>query len=314
MLRRWIYYLLKPYIPWYVRNLLRGTWQRRQRQRYAATWPILPSAGKTPSNWQGWPGKARFAFIITHDVEGAEGYDKTQKLAEIEQSLGLHSSFNFIPEGGYTLSREMRTWLKTRDFEVGVHDLHHDGKLFQSAEGFSQKAARINHYLKEWDAVGFRAGFMLRNFEWYHQLELEYDASSFDTDPFEPQPDGAETIFPFWIPSPGVSATNNCGYVELPYTLAQDSTLFLIMRERDPRIWTHKLDWIVEQGGMALINVHPDYIDFSGKACDRRHYTVELYIQLLRHLKERYAGQFWNPLPRELARWYRAGLNLPSNR
>ena len=34
---------------------------------------------------------------------------------------------------------------------------------------------------------------------WLHELEVEYAKSTFDTDPFEPQPDAARTIFPFWV-------------------------------------------------------------------------------------------------------------------
>ena len=67
---------------------------------------------------------------------------------------------------------------------------------------------------------------MLRNLDWLHDLDtLQYDASTFDTDPFEPQPHGRHTIFPFWVPCPngngsGLPASSE-GYVELPYTLCQ---------------------------------------------------------------------------------------------
>ena len=61
--------------------------------------------------------------------------------------------------------------------------------------------------MREWNAVGFRSGFMHHNLDWLHDLEVSYDSSTFDTDPFEPQPDGANTIFPFWVPGP------NGGYV-----------------------------------------------------------------------------------------------------
>ena len=112
------------------------------------------------------------------------------------------------------------------------------------------KAQRINQVLKEWDAVGFRSGYMLRNLEWISDLDIAYDASTFDTDPFEPQPDGVNTIFPFW----DRSSDKRKGYVELPYTMAQDSTLFLILREKGIELWKRKLDWIAEHQGMALLN------------------------------------------------------------
>ena len=43
---------------------------------------------------------------------------------------------------------------------------------------------------------------MLRNLDWLHDLTIAWDSSTFDTDPFEPQADGAGTIFPFWVRSP----------------------------------------------------------------------------------------------------------------
>jgi len=58
------------------------------------------------------------------------------------------------------------------------------------------------------EASGFRSGFMLRNLDWFAYLDVQYDASTFDTDPFEPQPDGGHTIFPFWVPRPNGSSAN----------------------------------------------------------------------------------------------------------
>jgi hypothetical protein len=142
---------------------------------------------------------------------------------------------------------------------VGVHDLQHDGKLFWDRSEFARKAKRINSYLSDWGASGFRSAFMHHNLDWVHDLEILYDASTFDTDPFEPQPDGVNTIFPV-LDADGPTGR---GYVELPYTLPQDSTLFLLLKESSPEIWKRKLDWIVECGGMALVNVHPDYINFD---------------------------------------------------
>ena len=60
---------------------------------------------------------------------------------------------------------------------------------------------------------------MFHNLDWLHELKIEYDASTFDTDPFEPQPDGVGTIFPFWV----TGRQPDEGYVEMAYTLPQDS-------------------------------------------------------------------------------------------
>ncbi|HEX2653285.1 MAG TPA: glycosyltransferase, partial [Xanthobacteraceae bacterium] len=233
---------------------------------------------------------------------------------ELEQHLGFRSAFNFIPAGPYRVSDELRHELTRNGFEVGIHDHRHDGKLFRSERGFKRGAHEINRYLQEWGATGFRAGFMLRNLNWLHQLNVEYDCSTFDTDPFEFQPDGTGTIFPFWIPAPGSRSEREGeakpggthpsvgkGYVELPYTLPQDSTLFLLLEENSPDIWLRKADWIASHGGMLLVNVHPDYIQFQKDSPNAKTYDYRHYVQLLEYLRERYAGEYWHALPRDVA-------------
>ena len=269
-------------------------------------WPVLPGSERAPKGWRGWPNGKQFAFVLTHDVEGQKGVDKSQRLMEVEAELGFRSSFNFIPEGEYKVSSKLRETLRANGFEVGVHDLHHDGKLYSSREEFRQKAARINEYVAEWQAVGFRSGFMLHNLEWLHDLNVQYDASTFDTDPFEPQGDGAGTIFPFWVPATkeGNLSREKRGYVELPYSLPQDSTLFLIFRERTPDVWLRKLDWVAQHGGMALVNVHPDYIQFPSERSSSATFPLEFYSGLLKYVRDRYAGSYWQPLAREVAEFY----------
>jgi glycosyltransferase involved in cell wall biosynthesis len=306
---RSFYYHLKPHLPWPLRLALRRRLARWQLRRSATVWPVDPNARHTPDGWTGWPEGKRFAFVLTHDVEGPEGYAKCERLRQLEAAHGFRSAFNFIPEGGYTVEARLRESLTAEGFEVGVHDLHHDGKLFSSRDGFAAKAQRINHYLRTWEAEGYRSGFMLRRLDWLHDLEIAYDASTFDTDPFEPQPDGAGTIFPYWIPAPASTSAQASapvtrrGYVELPYTLPQDSTLFLVLRDAGPERWLRKLDWVAAQGGMALVNVHPDYLRFPGETPTARTFDVAHYLQLLEHVRNRYSDDYWQPLPRELARF-----------
>lgn len=320
MLRRRFYYALKPFLPWSLRMAIRRIAAQRKLASCRDTWPINEAAGHTPAGWPGWPDGKHFAVVLTHDVEGPEGLAKCRRLSALEKSLGFRSSFNFIPEGAYRVPSEIRHQLQRDGFEVGVHDLKHDGKLFRSHDDFRKKAARINRYVREWNARGYRSGFMLRNLDWLHALDVHYDSSTFDTDPFEPQSDGVNTIFPFWIPASAVENTRarntplpfesrqpvvvpkgRTGYVELPYTLPQDSTLFLVLRESSPEIWLRKLEWIAQRGGMVLVNVHPDYVRFPDEPATSRTYPVEHYIRFLEHLRRTYAGRFWPALPAEVA-------------
>ena len=137
-------------------------------------------------------------------------------------------------------------------------------------------------------------------------MNILYDASTFDTDPFEPQPDGSETIFPFLVKPPVESKSR--GYVELSYTLPQDSTLFLLLREKSPRIWKQKLDWIRQHGGLALVNIHPDYMSFIEPGLSSESYSAAMVGEFMKYVNESYAGMFWNPLARELAQWFRDGI------
>jgi glycosyltransferase involved in cell wall biosynthesis len=301
-----VYYTLKPYLPYRVRMLFRRILARNLSREHSAVWPINEQAGKKPANWPGWPGGSKFAFVLTHDVENLGGYSKTLQLMQLEKDLGFRSSFNFIPEDEYQLTREMRQELESNGFEVGVHDLHHDGKLFRTREEFASKARHINNYIHAWGAHGFRSGFMRHNLQWAHELDVMYDASTFDTDPMEPQPDAAMSIFPFW------NELNGNGYVELPYTLPQDSTLYLLLKEQGPVTWKHKLKWLAEKGGMVLLDSHPDYISFNRENATMATYPAKWYREFLEHVKETCAGQYWNPLPRELACWYRLTLKDPS--
>ncbi|MBT6770085.1 MAG: hypothetical protein HOA81_13980 [Opitutales bacterium] len=332
MFRLKLYYHAKPFLPWSLRMAVRRFFASRKRQQHKATWPIDPSTATPPSDWSGWPDNKRFAFLLSHDVETQIGYDKISDLVDLEESLGFRSVINFIPEGQYRVSEDLVQNLKDRGFEVGVHGLHHDGKLYNNQERFNRRAIEINQYLKKWDAIGFRSPLMHHNLDWLHALDIVYDSSTFDTDPFEPQPDGLGTIFPKWIPRPNGEQSPESGeqksearerisdsrhqssdlrpqtsdldgYVELPYTLPQDSTLYLLLKEQTIDIWKTKTAWLAKHGGMAFLNVHPDYIDFNGKGTQSQ-YPVSHYADFLKHIKETYTDQYWHANPNEVAQFF----------
>lgn len=299
------YYYLKPLIPRRLQIGLRRLAARSKRNGYADTWPIDEKAGDPPPGWTGWPDGKRFALILTHDVETHQGQAKCYPLMKLEERMGFRSSFNFVPEG-YPVSPELRSHLTRNGFEVGIHGLAHDGNPFRSRKEFKRQADRINHYFDNWKAAGFRAPSMFHNLDWIHDLRLEYDASTFDTDPFMPQPDGMGTIFPFWVSPDSQHSTLNTGFIELPYTLAQDFTLFVLLGEATIDIWKRKLDWIAGKGGMALLITHPDYICFGEDPPGFEEYPQKLYEAFLHYVKETYGGQYWHVLPREISRFWRS--------
>jgi hypothetical protein len=299
-MKKYLFYLIKPLIPRSIQLLLRRIMVRRTLSRVADIWPIDGRAGAPPRQWSGWPGDKKFALVLTHDVDTQKGHDASLFLMNLEKEMGVVSSFNFVPER-YTVSSDVRKTISGNGFEIGVHGLKHDGKLFGSKAVFDKRAVRINRYIKEWGAVGFRAPSMIRNLEWIKDLDIEYDASTFDTDPFEPQPEGVHTIFPFRVPA----HNGKRGYVELPYTLCQDFSLFILLAQKDISLWAKKLDWIAEKGGMALINTHPDYMNFTDGPCGNEEYPVAYYREFLDYALHKYAGRFWLALPCDMARFWK---------
>lgn len=298
-----LYYELKPYLPRRLTVQLRRLVQSRQpvsalgwpvEPRYAAfQWEVLRQvlliSGLPAIHYKPfWPQNRRFALILTHDIETAQGQDFVRQVANLEEKLGFRSSFNFIAEK-YPLDQQLISELRQRGFEIGLHGLKHDGKLFSSLQEFNRRAERINLCLKQMEAVGFRSPLTHRQPEWMQALDILYDSSFFDTDPFEPIPGGVMSIWPFLLGR----------FVELPYTLAQDHTLATVLGETTPRLWLEKIEFIAYYRGMALLNTHPDYLLQPA--------VWNLYVKFLRALKAR--QDYWHDLPREAAHWWRARHN-----
>jgi peptidoglycan/xylan/chitin deacetylase (PgdA/CDA1 family) len=298
---RRVYYMLKPYLSQKITHPLRRVHSGVAKRASGLSWPIesryclflrevarqvLLLAAKSEIDFRYfWPQNKQFAFILTHDVETGEGQRVIPALADLEESLGFRSSFNFVPER-YPLDWGLMKDLKKRGFEIGVHGLKHDSTLFTSRAGFERQGRKINQYLQIFQADGFRSPYTHRNPDWMQLLNIEYDSSFFDTDPFEPMPGGTMSIWPF----------TTGRFLELPYTLAQDCTLFNVLGKESSAIWQEKLAFIKKYNGMALMLVHPDY---SGTGPARGHYAD--------FLKEvRAAGEYWHALPREVASWWKA--------
>jgi peptidoglycan/xylan/chitin deacetylase (PgdA/CDA1 family) len=285
------YYLLRGLIPLRMRQML----QRSRPVKAAADWYVprdfLDSLAEQIAALPGglttihpWPDDAKFAFVLTHDVETAEGMRRIGRIADLEEELGFRSSWNVVPHK-YPVDFGILRELAGRGFEIGVHGYNHDGKLFANRSVFGRRVLPINTALESFGAVGFRAPMVHRNLAWLQALDIEYDASCFDADPFQAMPGGVGGVWPF------VAGR----FVELPYTLPQDHTLFVAMNEPDGRIWQRKLDLLAELHGMALVITHPDYLD--------EELRIAAYRRLLCRARE--MDGMWHALPKEVAAWWR---------
>src|SRR5512140_1284718 len=166
------FYRIKPLIPRRLQIAMRRVRVRIKLRTHGDVWPIDEKAATPPKNWQGWPGRKRFAFVLTHDVDTAKGQEHCRRLADLEGELGFRSSYNFVPER-YPVREDLRNYLTENGFEVGVHGLNHDGRYFASHKIFEERARKINQYLKKWNSVGFRFPSMLHDLELLHGLDIE---------------------------------------------------------------------------------------------------------------------------------------------
>jgi peptidoglycan/xylan/chitin deacetylase (PgdA/CDA1 family) len=235
-----------------------------------------------------WPDGKRFAFVLTHDVEGPAGLANIERVLDVERRHGLVSAWFFVAED-YEIPPGTFELIRAAGGEVALHGLTHNGSLFHDRHSFESGLPRIHRYLSEWDAVGFRSPSTHRNAEWMPELGCLYDSSFPDTDPFEPQPGGCCSILPFFLRD----------LVELPMTLLQDHTLFEILEQRTADLWISKAEWVVANRGLVNVLVHPDYAD---------PHRLDVYARLLAHLKSQSDG--WHALPREVASWWRVRATL----
>ena len=207
------------------------------------------------------------AIVLTHDVEEQNGFNFIPKIIKLEEKYGFKSAWNIVPYK-YNITDDIINEIRNNGNEIGIHGYNHDGKLYYSKKIFDKRATYINEAIEKYGAVGFRSPMVHRNLEWLQQLNILYDASCFDYDPFQPFPGGTGCIWPFIAGK----------FVELPYTLPQDHTLFYVLKVKDISIWKNKIDWLVNHHGMILVLTHPDYL--------REKDHLKYYEELLAYLSE----------------------------
>jgi hypothetical protein len=299
------YYSLRPFMPPLVRRALQRTYLRRWRTLPFPRWPVdhtverilerllvlslrSQGAGRLPFVWF-WPDGASSCAIVTHDVETAAGRDRCPWLMDLDESYGIRASFQIIPEERYPVSPTFLQSIRGRGFEINVHDLRHDGRLYASREEFLQRARRINEYAREYGARGFRSGSLHRRPDWYEALDVAYDMSIPNVGHLEAQRGGCCTTLPYFIGR----------IVELPLTTAQDYSLFRILKDFSSNIWTAQIEAIAARHGLMSFIVHPDYMDEP-----RPERAYRALLERLVRLRE--AERCWVALPGEVERWWRA--------
>jgi peptidoglycan/xylan/chitin deacetylase (PgdA/CDA1 family) len=296
-----LYYRVKPLIPRRVQIAGRRMLAQRKRETVFPRWPIEDGVASLmsfyayclllalgteslPFRWF-WPNQYRAAAILTHDVESGEGLKRVLELADLEQERGFRSSFNIVA-WWYPIDYGIVRELEDRGFEIGLHGLRHDRSLFASRRAFLQQLPAVAEAAQKLGAQGFRSPSTHRVHDWLAELPVLYDTSMPHSDPFEPQPGGCCTLWPYAIGD----------VIELPYTLSQDYTLFTLLEERSIDQWLRQLEAIEERHGLIQCVSHPDP-GYLGDA-DKRAW----YLEFLDVLADR--PGLWRPLPRDVALWW----------
>jgi peptidoglycan/xylan/chitin deacetylase (PgdA/CDA1 family) len=293
------YYRVKKFIPLAARHWINYAAVRARLRDAFPNWPCetalvdvwhrwltssLEVIGQ-PDPWHiaFWPNGKRSCIALTHDVESPVGFARIERMADLEERYGFKSSWN-LPLAQYPIDWKTVERLRGRGFEFGAHGLAHDGRMFRSRHDFEVCKMLVERLASEHDLHGFRGPSTLRNAEWIGTMAFEYDSTFSDTDPYEPQPGGTCSLFPFFLSE----------MVELPYTLPQDHTLIHLVRRSPLSTWVTKAHWIHSLGGMIVPLTHPDY---SG---DGEHLAA--YEELLKVLAD---FEAWRALPCEVAQWWR---------
>ena len=295
-----LYYLVKPLLPRKVQIALRRRHARGRSEQEFPRWPIedilvrhqegtfrraIEAAGGDSVPFVNfWPSAHRFAYILTHDVEGPKGIANIERVRKVERAHGVVSSWNFVAED-YAIPDGLFEKLRADGCEIGLHGIHHDNRLWKNEQTFERTLPKIHGYLADWQAVGWRSPVTYRNADWMPRLAALYDSSFTDTDPFEPQGGGCCSIFPFFLDE----------MVELPITLIQDHTMWELLQRPDIDLWLEKSTWIAENHGLVNLDSHPDYLIDQDR--------LDLYDEFLGRLTALDGG--WHALPRDVASWWK---------
>ena len=283
------YSLLRPILPLPLRGMLQQVRARRIDVRPNFVWSELVDLVKNDQGaWSFiesslYPSGHDACLILTHDVETQQGFDFIPQVLALENELGFRSSWNLVAHK-YELRDDIVSLIVGSGHEIGIHGYNHDGKLYYSRKQFNERAKYINTALARYGAVGFRSPQVHRNLGWLQELDVLYDASCFDYDPYQPFPGGTGCIWPFMAGR----------FVELPYTLPQDHTLFIVLGMKDISVWLKKTGWLLENRGMVHALTHPDYL--------MQRDNLHLYKEFLEYLRT--TPRLWHCLPKELAARY----------
>lgn len=235
-------------------------------------WPIETSidAGLTSGGY----GGRRAALVVTHDIDSRPELELIGKIRALERDIGVATAWGFVPDLSWPTESVARQ-LVDDGCEIYWHDIGHNGRLpylpvaeiraaFDRVDASSPWAVELMR--------AFRSGQLLASPDLMTVVAERFviDLSIPDTERDGPHGStaGCGTVFPFRIR----------GLLELPLTLPQDVFLrqvYGLSPEAALAVWSEKLTYIKQVGGVAVLNVHPVWANPS------RPDTLEAFVRFL---------------------------------
>ena len=265
-----LFYALKPLIPRHVQLALRRAHARRQRGASSPRWPIeacwsssrttVPRAPARPAadGSRSWTtGRTATASRRPHARRrGPRRHREHPRVREVERAHGFVSSWNFVAEE-YPIPDGLFERCARTGCEIGLHGIHHDGKLFRRPGSASRPTCRRSTATSR---SGRRSASARRprtaTPTGCRSSACLYDSSFPDTDPFEPQAGRLLLDPPVLHRRPGRAADHARPG---PHAV------------RDPAagpigLWTRRATGSSDNHGLINLIVHPDYLIDAGAA------------------------------------------------
>ncbi|MCL4455818.1 MAG: polysaccharide deacetylase family protein [Nitrospirae bacterium] len=235
-----------------VTKTLKASLQKGHKEPLGADHPIekIIKDNRIPNKGL-WFSRPR-PLVLTHDVDLDSCFKNIKKVASIENSLGVSSTWHFLTNGRYKLERPILNELVASGHEIGLHGVWHDIALGFRSPSFQTKMIKEGlHEIAEYKPISFRAPGLA----WTPTLSEILADSGIRADSSLRNYNGGWDIF---RPMP----INNGKLWELPLTLQDDYLLKnLRLGEKDAGLLLlEALDGADRRQAPAVLNFHPSII------------------------------------------------------
>lgn len=193
----------------------------------------------------------RLTVCLFHDVDTAACYQHWPSTVDLEESLGLKSTWNVLTAGPYKLERNRVLDVYNRGFEIGLHGDTHDMAIgFRNLQTVRERLCRALATI-DVPVLGYRApalGFSEPLLRLLSEIGIRYDSSIKLRAFFH---DGTDVCVPYLHPAANLW--------ELPLALSDDS----LLRERSLsddatlEVVRSTAAEIKRHGGLLVFNSHP---------------------------------------------------------